>query len=97
MHDRLVPVRQKTKGAITICCAHGDEVTYPLAEVEISVSGCVLTVEAGVSRTLPASVLLVTDVPELMTLLHEAQEEVAQAKELKADEDMYGLKLLPLG
>ena len=52
--------------------------TYPLAEVEISVSGRVLTVEAGVSRTLPASVLLGTDVPELMTLLHEAQEGVAQ-------------------
>ena len=50
--------------------------TYPLMEVEISVSGCVLTVEAGVSRTLPASVLLGRDVPELMTLLHEAQEVV---------------------
>ena len=62
--------------------------TYPPAEVEISVSGRVLTVEAGVSRTLPASVLLGTDVPELMKLLHEAQEGVVQAKELKADEVM---------
>ena len=44
VHDRLVPVGQKTKGAITICCSHGDEVTYPLAEVEISVSGRVLSV-----------------------------------------------------
>ena len=60
--------------------------TYPLAEVEISVSGRVLTVEAGVSRTLLASVLLGTNVSELMTLLHEAQEGVAQARELKADE-----------
>ena len=60
--------------------------TYPLAEVEISVSGCVLTVEAGVSRTLLSSVVLGTDIPELMTLLHEAQEWVAQGRELKADE-----------
>ena len=60
--------------------------TYPLAEVEISVSGRVLTVEAGVSRTLLASVLLGTDVPELMTLLHEAHEWVTQTRELKADE-----------
>ena len=60
-------------------------------------SGRVLTVEGGVSRTLPASVLLGTDVPELMTLLHEAQEGVAQAKELKAYKDVCGLKLLPLG
>ena len=58
VHDRLVPVGQRTKGAIIIRCAHGDEVTYPIAEVEISVSGRVLKVEAGVSRTLPASVPL---------------------------------------
>ena len=30
MHDRLVPVGQKTK-AIFIRCAHGDEVTYPVS------------------------------------------------------------------
>ena len=30
VHDRLVPVGQKTKGSITICCGDGDEVTYPL-------------------------------------------------------------------
>ena len=61
---------------------------FPLAEVEISASSRVLTVEAGVSRTLPASVILGTDVPELITLFREAQEGVAQAKELKADEVM---------
>ena len=60
-------------------------------------SGCVLTVEGGVSRTLPAPLLLGTDVPELMTLLHVAQEGVQQAKQLKAYKDVYGLKLLPLG
>ena len=36
VHDRLVPVGQRTKGVIIIRCAHGDEVTYPIAEVEIS-------------------------------------------------------------
>ena len=51
-------------------------------------SGRVLKVEAGVSSTLPASVLLGTDVPELMTLLHEVEEEAVQAEELKVDEGM---------
>ena len=60
-------------------------------------SGRVLTVEGGVSRTLTASLLQGTDVPELMTLLHEAQEGVQQAKQLKANKDVCGLKLLPLG
>lgn len=48
-------------------------------------SGRVLTVEADVSKTLPASVLLVTDIPELMTLLHEVQQVLALTKGLKAD------------
>lgn len=47
VHDRLVPVGQRTKGAITIQCAHGDEVTYPIAEVEILMSGHMLKVEWG--------------------------------------------------
>ena len=51
VHDRLVPVGQRTKGAITIQCAHGDEVTYPVAEVEILMSGHMLKVEWGFPRT----------------------------------------------
>ena len=44
--------------AVSIQCAHGDAVTYPLAGVE-----------AAVSDTLPQSVLLETDVPDLTELL----------------------------
>ena len=48
---------------ITVQCAHGDVVTYPLAKVELEVKGRALTVKAAVSDTLPQSVLLRTDVP----------------------------------
>ena len=61
VHQKLIP-REKTSGEVIIRCAHGDEVSYPLAQVEIAVGGQVLAVEAGVSRTLPVSVLLGTDV-----------------------------------
>ena len=40
-------------------------------------------VEAGVSRTLPASALLGTDVSELMMLLLEIQEETVETGEPK--------------
>ena len=83
MHNRLVSVGQKTKGAITICCAHEDKVIYPVTELEITVSSCMFMVEAGVSRTLPASVLLGTDVSELMMLLLEIQEETVETGEPK--------------
>ena len=66
----LVPTAKRVEGdAVTIRCAHGDTVLYPLAEVEMVVDGIPLQVEAAVSDTLPVSVLLGTDVPELNTLL----------------------------
>ena len=55
--------------AITVQCAHGDVVMYPVASVEIEIQGNTFTVEAGVSDKLPQSVLLGTDVPGLKELL----------------------------
>ena len=55
--------------AVTIRCAHGDTVLYPLAEVEMEVEGVPIKVEAAISETLPVGVLLGTDIPELGNLL----------------------------
>ena len=55
--------------AVTIQCAHGDIVSYPLAKVEMMVLGKHIVVEAAVSETLPRSVLLGTDVQELTELV----------------------------
>ena len=57
------------EATVAVQCAHGDVVTYPLARVELEVEGQALTVEAAVSDTLPQSVLLGTDVPDLSELL----------------------------
>ncbi|KAL5479435.1 hypothetical protein EMCRGX_G022956 [Ephydatia muelleri] len=46
-------------------CAHGDNVLYPVANVNLVVDGVPLVVEAAVSKSLPLTVLLGTDVPEL--------------------------------
>ena len=67
----LVSQDQLIEGeAATIRCVHGDTVLYPLADVIIKVEGHDLTVRAAVSETLPMSVLLGTDVPQLGQLLH---------------------------
>ena len=55
-------------GEISICCADRDIVVYPLAEVQIAVDGVNYSVEAAVSKTLPVSVLLGRDDPELVSL-----------------------------
>ena len=66
----LVPDKKMREGdVVTIRCAHGDTVLYPLAEVQMEVSGRRIQVEAAVSDTLPMSVLLGTDVAELSELL----------------------------
>ena len=70
IHHALVPRKKMLQGeAVTIRCAHGDNALYPLAMVDLVVDGVPLTVEAAVSKTLPVSVLLGTDVPELVRFL----------------------------
>ncbi|KAL5515882.1 hypothetical protein EMCRGX_G001127 [Ephydatia muelleri] len=55
--------------AVTIRCAHGDNVLYSVTHVNLVVDGVPLVVEAVVSKSLPVSVLLGTDVPELASLV----------------------------
>ena len=70
IHKSWVPPHKLKEGeAVTIRCAHGDTVLYPLADVNMEVDGLPITVEAAVSETLPAAVLLGTDVPQLTELL----------------------------
>ena len=70
VHRSLVPEEKMIYGeVVTIRCAHGDTALYPLAHVQLEVEGQSITVKAAVSETLPASVLLGTDVPELSVLL----------------------------
>ena len=66
----LVPrSKWRAEEAVTIRCAHGDTEVYPVASVELNVEGIPMKVEAALSDTLPAAVLLGRDVPELDILL----------------------------
>lgn len=70
VHQSLVPESKLKEGnAVAIRCAHGDTVLYPLADITVEMDGQQLSVEAGVSETLPMSVLLGTDNPELVEML----------------------------
>ena len=66
----LVPDDKILQGeVVAIRCAHGDTVLYPLALVQVQMDGHTLEVEAAVSDNLPMSMLLGTDVPEMVELL----------------------------
>ena len=69
----LVPEGKIIEGdAVTIRCAHGDTVLYPVALLKLEVDGLTLCVEAVVSQSLPVPVLLGTGVAELHWLLGES-------------------------
>lgn len=70
VHRKLVPEENIQEGdMVTIWCAHGDTVLYLFAKVSQEVEGCLIEAEAAVSDTLPISVLLGMDTPELTELL----------------------------
>ena len=57
------------EGEVTIRCAHGDVVTYPLANAKIDVGGKSILVQAAVSDDLPAAALLGWDIPDFLQLV----------------------------
>ena len=69
----LVPPEKMVVGEVHIHCAHGDVVTYPLAQIEVGIGGATISVEAAVADKLPVSVLLGTDVLEILDLLNCSQ------------------------
>ncbi len=70
VHQRLISPENLLEGDVaTIRCAYGDTVLYPLANVRMEIDGIPIEVEAAVSDTLPLSVLLGGDVPQLKQLL----------------------------
>ena len=69
VHKELVADDDILDGEVTVRCAHGDTVSYPLAVVKVNIGGKDIITTAAVSNTLPASVLLGWDVPQLMDLV----------------------------
>ena len=69
-------------GEVMIRCAHGDTVSYPLAVVKINIGGKDIITTAAVSSTLPASVLLGWDIPELTSFITDGQNDQRKADAL---------------
>ncbi len=79
INSKLVADSTEITGTVPIRCAHGDVQIYPLAQVEIRVGEKCFMVEAAVSKTLPLSVLLGRDVPELFDLLNPTEDAMVVA------------------
>ena len=64
----LVTEEDMVGSSIIVKCAHGDEVAYPVVRVKIVVEGVTYTLDVAVSDSLPVSVLLGRDVPDLVNI-----------------------------
>ena len=69
IHRDLVPVEKVDRETVDIQCAHGDVVSYPLAEVSMRVGDHPVTVQAAVSDRLPVPVLVGREIPGFNKLL----------------------------
>uniref|UniRef100_A0A1A8V711 Peptidase A2 domain-containing protein n=1 Tax=Nothobranchius furzeri TaxID=105023 RepID=A0A1A8V711_NOTFU len=58
---------------ITVCCVHGDEKSYPTADLCIGVQGATYLLKVGVADNLPYPVILGEDLPVIYDLLKEVE------------------------
>ena len=85
VRKELVRPNKITDRQVSIHCAHGSSVTYPLVQVNIAIGDFSYDVEAAVSDQLPVPVLLGRDVPELLEML---QKPKTQNVTLNPDREM---------
>ena len=74
IRKELVPKGKMLDRCVEIKCAHGDETTYPFADVKVCIDGKEYYIKAAVSDRLPVSVLLGRDVPQLVNIGDDATE-----------------------
>lgn len=69
--EEILPVQ------VPFWCAHEDSVMYPLTIIKMQLGGMAYMVKPAVSDRLPMSILLATDVPQLVKRLNSVGEESA--------------------
>uniref|UniRef100_A0A667YIB5 Gypsy retrotransposon integrase-like protein 1 n=1 Tax=Myripristis murdjan TaxID=586833 RepID=A0A667YIB5_9TELE len=87
-----------TLDTIPICCVHGDEKSYPTADMYITVQGQAYLLNIGVADNLPFPVVLGRDLPVLFDLLNPGQKcnvAVTRARVKQPDEPSLTLSTLP--
>ncbi|XP_043958900.1 uncharacterized protein LOC122823389 [Gambusia affinis] len=83
---------------ISVCCVHGDEKSYPTADMFIEVQGAPYLLKVGVADNLPYPVVLGEDLPIIYDLLRDVQScnvAVTRAQAKNQDEHFATLSALP--
>ena len=73
VRDDLVSPKDLRDKKITIRCAHGDSVSYPLAKVKITLGGRDIVAESAVASRPPVAALLGWNIPNLMAFVKPQQ------------------------
>ncbi|XP_037831815.1 uncharacterized protein LOC119617061 isoform X2 [Kryptolebias marmoratus] len=70
VHRDFVPVNKVNVETIPVRCIHGDELSYPTADLYIKVQGQLYLLNIGVAENLPFPAVLGQDLPVLCDLLN---------------------------
>ncbi|XP_063334794.1 uncharacterized protein si:ch211-282j22.3 isoform X1 [Pelmatolapia mariae] len=99
VHRDFVPANKVNNvETIPVCCIHGDERSYPTADLYIKVQGQTYILNIGVAENLPFPVVLGRDLPVLFDLLnpsHTCNVAVTRAQAKKKEESLHPLRALP--
>ncbi|KAK7889409.1 hypothetical protein WMY93_024969 [Mugilogobius chulae] len=68
----LVPEERRSRETTPLTCIHGDEHTYPTAEVYITVGGQTYLLNVALAENLPFDVILGNDIPTLLDLMSQS-------------------------
>jgi len=71
----LVPRGKWSEDKVCISCIHGDEHVYPTAEVYVTVGGQTFLVPVALASKLPYAVILGNDIPTLLDLVQQTDNE----------------------
>ncbi|CAL9691326.1 unnamed protein product [Knipowitschia caucasica] len=77
--SRLVPEERRSRETIPLTCIHGDEHTYPTAEVYATVGGQTYLLKVALAENLPYEVILGNDIPTLLDLMSQVTEELSES------------------
>ncbi|KAL6457906.1 hypothetical protein MHYP_G00331360 [Metynnis hypsauchen] len=86
VRESLIPREEWREARVKVSCVHGDERSYPTAEIYLTVDGQTFLVTVAVADQLPYPVVLGQDIPVIVDLLPKSQQCLVMTRAQRARE-----------
>ncbi|KAL6485144.1 hypothetical protein MHYP_G00071890 [Metynnis hypsauchen] len=86
VRESLIPREEWREARVKVSCVHGDERSYPTAEIYLTVDGQTFLVTVAVVDQLPYPIVLGQDIPVIVDLLPKSQQCLVMTRAQRARE-----------